>query len=87
MNEPLGFVQVLNKMEEKECYENYLMNYQHQIAMATLNEAFNTWKKEQLLRRKRFIEKQGMNVALEKGYHVPFWQWWMNKLLVENNAE
>ena len=86
MSGPLDFAETLNKMEEKECYENYLMNCQHQIAMSTLNEAFNAWKKEQLLRRKRFIEKQGMYVALAKGYHVPFWQWWMSKLL-ENQVE
>jgi len=87
MSQSFDLTETLTKMEEKECYENYLMNYQHQIAVSTLNEAFNAWKKEQLLRRKRFIEKHGMNVALEKGYHVPFWQWWMNKLLVENNVE
>ena len=61
------------------------MNVQYNLAQASLDEAFGTWKKEQLLRRKRYIQQCGLEVAVEKGYNVPFWQWWLSKLVTENS--
>lgn len=71
---------LLQQLEEKEHYETYIMKTQHSMALASIEEAFAIWKKEQLQRRKRFIQQHGVAVTLEKGYHVPFWQWWMAKL-------
>ena len=75
---------ILGKLQEKEQFEEYMMKNQYNLAKASLDENFSIWKKEQLMRRKRYIQQHGVNVALEKGYHVPFWQWWMNRLLLEN---
>lgn len=71
---------LLQQLEEKEQYEAYMMKMQHSMALASVEEAFAIWKKEQLQRRKRFIQQHGVTVTLEKGYNVPFWQWWMSKL-------
>lgn len=79
--------QLLKALEEKEQYEAYLMTNQHNLAIATLDEAFAMWKKEQLHRRKRFTNQNGLAATLEKGYHIPFWQWWMNKLMSEQSRD
>ena len=78
---------LLNKLEEKEQFEMYSMVNQHRMASATLDEAFAQWKKDQLQRRKRFIQTNGIQATLERGYHIPFWQWWMNKLSSEHSNE
>ena len=77
----------LRMLAEKETFEQYAMKSQYSIALASLDEAFATWQKEQLFRRRRFIQQNGVQVTIDKGYHVPFWQWWMNKLLPENSGE
>ena len=77
----------LRMLAEKEAFEQYAMKSQYRVALASLDEAFATWQKEQLFRRRRFIQQHGVQVAIDKGYHVPFWQWWMNKLLLENTGE
>lgn len=86
MSEEDNCATILNKMEQKENYEDYMMKSQYNLAKASLDEAYSAWRKEQLMRRKRYIQQNGLNAALEKGYHVPFWQWWMTKLL-ENVSE
>ena len=78
---------LLQQLEEKEHFEKYAMHNQKEMAIASMEEAFALWKKEQLFRRRRYIQQHGVQAAVEKGYHVPFWQWWINKLLIENVGE
>ena len=77
---------VFSMMQNKEEFEQYQMRNQYNMAKVTLDEAFATWQKEQLIRRRRFVNQHGLDVALEKGYHIPFWQWWMSKLNSNNNC-
>ena len=76
---------IVYQMRGKEEYEEYQMKQQYNMAKATLDETFAVWQKEQYMRRKRFINQNGLEVALEKGYNVPFWQWWLAKLVAENS--
>lgn len=87
ITQEVSSVNTLKRMEEKELFEKYSMNNQKELAIATLEEEFAAWKKDQFYRRKRFVQQHGLQAALEKGYHVPFWQWWMNKLLLEHATE
>ena len=77
----------LRMLAEKEAFEEYNKRSQYKMALASLDEAYGTWQKEQLFRRRRFIQQNGVQATIEKGYNVPFWQWWMNKLLAENSGE
>lgn len=78
---------IINQMSNKEEYEQLQMKQQYNLAKVSLDEAFSVWQKEQFLRRKRFINQHGLEIALEKGYNVPFWQWWMNRLHANNTSE
>lgn len=84
MTDECDVIDVLKRMDEKEQFELYQMNAQHHMAIASLDEAFALWKKEQFYRRRRYIQQYGLANALESGYHVPFWQWWIGKLVSEN---
>ena len=79
--------EILYQMRNKEDYEDFQMKQQYKMAKVTLDEAFAIWQKEQYVRRKRFINQNGLEVALEKGYNVPFWQWWLNRLNTNNTVE
>ena len=74
-------VESLKKLEAKETIEEYMMNRQFLQSKAALEEAFASYRREQYQRRKRYMQRNGIEDTIQHGYNIPFWSWWMNQLI------